>query len=132
MKVVLGLGCDRGVAAETIEQAIEQALASAGLSKVDVQAVASIDKKSNEAGLLKVCGKYGWPCHWYAAEQLRQVPVPNPSEVVLKYMGTPSVGEAAALLLANGSKDDLIVEKYKYRDAEGKHATVSVASVHDE
>ena len=132
MSVVLGLGCDRGASAETIGSAVERALASEGLSPADVQAVASIDKKSDEAGLLALCEKYGWPCHWYAAEELRQVTVPNPSAVVLKYMGTPSVGEAAALLLANGEIDDLLVEKYKYKGHDGKNATVSVARVKDE
>ena len=126
MKVILGLGCDRDTPIETIEKAIKDALASVDLSVTDVQAVASIDKKSDEIGLLSVCSHFNWDCTWYAASELAKVDVPNPSEVVMKYVGTPSVGEAAAILLADGSKEDLIVEKYKYRGHDGKNATVSV------
>ncbi len=124
--IVLGLGCDRGTPEETIRTAILDALASIGLSVDDVSTAASIDKKSDEIGLLSVCKQFGWDCTWYAASELAKVDVPNPSEVVMKYVGTPSVGEAAAILLAGGSKEDLIVEKYKYRGHDGKNATVSI------
>ena len=129
MKVILGLGCDRGTPEKTIRTAIVDALASVSLTVDDVMAAASIDKKSDEIGLLSVCKQFGWDCTWYAASELAKVDVPNPSEVVMKYVGTPSVGEAAAILKAGGSKDDLIVEKYKYRGHDGKNATVSVVSV---
>ncbi len=128
-QVVLGLGCDRGTPEETIRTAIVDALASVGLSVDDVVATASIDKKSDEIGLLSVCKQFGWDCTWYAASELAKVDVPNPSEVVMKYVGTPSVGEAAAILRAGGSKEDLIVEKYKYRGHDGKNATVSICKV---
>jgi len=129
VQVILGLGCDRGTPAETIKTAIVDALASVSLTLDDVVATASIDKKSDEAGLLSVCEKYAWPISFYPAEALREVEVPNPSEVVMRYVGTPSVGEAAAILRAGGSKDDLMVEKYKYKGTDGKNATVSVVGV---
>ena len=47
--------------------------------------------------------------------------VPHPSDVVLNEVGTPSVGEAAALLAA-GPDAELVVEKQK-----GPTATVSIA-----
>jgi len=125
-EVVLGLGCDRGTPHETIEKAIHDALALVSLTVNDVVAAASIDKKSDEIGLLSLCSHFNWDCTWYAAAELAKVDVPNPSEVVMKYVGTPSVGEAAAILLADGSKEDLIVEKYKYRGHDGKNTTVSV------
>ena len=128
-RVILGLGCDRDTPAATIDTAILQALASVGLTPAHVQAAASIDKKSDEVGLLDVCARYGWDCAWYSAAQLKHVAVPNPSAVVMKYVGTPSVGEAAAILRAGGSMDDLLVEKYKYRGADGKHATVSICAI---
>lgn len=130
-QVVLGLGCDRDTPAETIENAIGKALALVDLSVKHVTAAASIDKKSDEVGLLAACKKYGWEITWYPASELAKVDVPNPSDVVFKYVGTPSVGEAAAILRANGSKDDLIVEKYKYKGHDGKNATVSVCRVRD-
>ncbi|MDX8397574.1 MAG: cobalamin biosynthesis protein [Mariprofundaceae bacterium] len=126
MKVVLGLGCDRNTALETIEAAIEEALLSASLTLDCVAGAASIDKKSDETGLLAVCEKHDWEIIFYSVEVLKKVDVPNPSEVVMKYVGTPSVGEAAAILCSGGVKEDLLVEKYKYKGADGKNATVSV------
>ena len=55
------------------------------------------------------------------------MPVPNPSATVLKYMGTPAVAEAAALLAAHAGIEQLLVEKHKHRGADGKNATVSIA-----
>lgn len=130
-QVVLGIGCDRNTALESIETALTQALARVGLEHDRVRAVATIDKKADEAGLLTLADKYGWPLHYYSADQLSRVEVPNPSETVLKYMGTPSVGEAAALLLAGAARDRLIVEKHKYRGADGRNATVSIVPVED-
>jgi len=127
MKLVLGLGCDRGASAQAIITAIRLALASVDASLNDVTAAASIDKKADEAGMLEVCEQHGWPLTFYPAEQLCTVAVPNPSEVVMRYMGTPSVGEAAAILCADSNQDHLIVEKFKYRSPDdGKHVTVSV------
>lgn len=128
-KVILGLGCDRNTPEETIKTAIVDALSSVGLTVADVVSVASIDKKSDEIGLLLLCQQFGWHCTWYAASELAKVDVPNPSDVVMKYVGTPSVGEAASILKAGGSQDDLMVEKYKYKGHDGKNATVSICLV---
>jgi len=129
LNVVLGLGCDRGTPHETIEKAIHDALALVNLTVNDVVTAASIDKKSDEVGLLSVCSHFNWDCTWYAAAELAKVDVPNPSAVVMKYVGTPSVGEAAAILRAGGSKDDLLVEKIKYKGADGKNVTVSICKI---
>ncbi len=127
MKLVLGMGCDRGVSLETLNTAVDQALAEIDQSRDAVVALASIDKKNDETALLALAGQQNWPLHFFAAEALAQVEVPSPSAVVLKYMGTPSVAEAAALLAAKTTLDDLLVEKYKYLGADGKNATVSIA-----
>ena len=64
--------------------------------------------------------------------ELAAVPVPNPSATVLRYMGTPSVSEAAALLAAGIEASQLIVEKFKYQGVDGKNATISIARIpHD-
>lgn len=126
MKVVLGLGCDRGTPLQTIEQAIDNALDSIGLNKQAVLQLATIDKKNDEQALLELSEKYHWPLTFYPAEQLAKVKVPSPSKIVLKYMGTPSVSEAAALLAADTDVDNLLVEKFKLRGSDGKNATVSV------
>ncbi len=125
--IVLGLGCDRDTPLNTVETAITQALASANLSLEQVVKLASIDKKQDEVALLQLAKKYALPLCFYPAEKLASVPVPSPSAIVMKYVGTPSVSEAAALLAADTNMTDLLVEKYKYRGEEGKNATVSIA-----
>jgi len=125
----VGLGCDRGVALDTVREAVRAALAQAGAHAGQVVAAASITIKQDEAALLALAQEHGWPLAFYPPEQLAQVEVPNPSETVRKYTGTPSVSEAAALLAAgpNTPMTALVVEKHKHRGADGRNATVSIA-----
>lgn len=60
------------------------------------------------------------PVRFFTADELSQVEVPTPSPVVAQHMGTPSVSEAAARLLAEGGP--LVVSKQK-----GTNYTVAVA-----
>ena len=129
MKIALGLGCDRGTPATTIARCIDEALAQAQATLADVQAVASIDLKADEIGLAEVAGANGWVIRFYAAAELAVVAVPNPSETVRKYTGTPSVSEAAALLAAGADQTHLIIEKHKLRGPDGRNATVSIARI---
>ena len=129
MKIALGLGCDRGTPATTIARCIDEALALANARLADVQAVASIDLKADEIGLAEVAGANGWVIRFYAAAELALVTVPNPSETVRKYTGTPSVSEAAALLAAGADQTHLIIEKHKLRGPDGRNATVSIARI---
>ncbi|MER2540100.1 MAG: cobalamin biosynthesis protein [Azonexus sp.] len=129
MKIAIGLGCDRGTPAATIALCIAEALAACGASRTDVELVASIDLKADEAGLLQVIEQNGWPCLFYPAAALAAVDVPNPSETVRKFTGTPSVSEASALLAANAGQSHLIIEKHKLRGSDGRNATVSIARI---
>ena len=129
MKVALGLGCDRGTPAATIARAIDEALAACGARLADVAACASIDLKADEAGLRQIVQARGWTIRFYCAAELAVVDVPNPSETVRKYTGTPSVSEAAALLAGGVEQTHLIVEKHKLRGPDGRNATVSIARI---
>ena len=97
-------------------------------------AAASITLKAKEPGLLALVAERGWPMRFYTPAELAAVPVPNPSETVLRYTGTPSVSEAAALLAAGGGQQPapmraLVVEKHRLRGPDGRNATVSIARV---
>ena len=129
MKIALGLGCDRGTPATTIAQCIAEALAACDGVLADVAAVASIDLKADEVGLAEIATDYGWTIEFYPATRLATVHVPNPSKTVLKYTGTPSVSEAAALLAAGADLSHLIIEKHKLRGPDGRNATVSIARI---
>lgn len=135
LRVCVGLGCDRGTPLATLQQALSEALAMAGAQMSQVAAVASITLKADEPGLLALARELGWRLVFYTPAQLAGVPVPNPSEIVRKYTGTPSVSEAAALLVgatvtANAQTlpmEALLVEKFKCRGVDGCNATVSIA-----
>jgi cobalt-precorrin 5A hydrolase len=133
MSIAVGLGCDRGTPLTTLQLALDEALAVAGARLGDVAAVASIDLKADEQGLLALAAQHGWIVTFYTPEQLAAVPVPNPSETVRKYTGSPSVSEAAALLSASMVAGQclpaaaLLVEKHKRRGPDGRNATVSLA-----
>lgn len=129
---MLGVGCDRGTPLETLETAVAQALNRAGLGAEAVRGIATIDKKQDEVCILTLAERRNWPLHFFSAEELAQVPVPNPSATVLKYMGTPAVAEAAALLAARVGAEKLLVEKHKHRGADGKNATVSIVRIENE
>jgi 5,6-dimethylbenzimidazole synthase len=130
MKVALGIGCDRGTPLATLERAVDEALAMAGLQRGQVIGVGSITLKADEPGLLALAAQAGWPLHFYPATQLAEVVVPHPSETVRRHTGTPSVSEAAALLAAGTTEASALwVEKHRLRDDDGRNATVSVARV---
>lgn len=128
-QVAVGLGCDRGTPLATVVQALDAALAQAGLAREQVRVLASIEAKRDEVAFIELAAQGGWPLRFFSAAELAAVPVPNPSETVLRYMGTPSVSEAAALLAAGAGMAALLVEKHKLRGADGKNATVSIARV---
>jgi cobalt-precorrin 5A hydrolase len=125
--LAIGIGCDRGTPTDTLARAVAEALVLAQAGLGDVTAVASITLKADEPGLLALAEQHGWALRFYAPEQLAAVAVPNPSETVRRYTGTPSVSEAAALLAAGAGAEALLVEKHKCRGADGRSVTVSVA-----
>jgi cobalt-precorrin 5A hydrolase len=129
MKVMVGMGCDRNASLQTLETALSQALELANLEFANVVGLASIDKKNDEVALLDLAKNHDWKLHFYSAVELAKVTVPNPSEVVRKYMGTPAVSEAAALLAAKTTLQNLLIEKHKHLGADGKNATVSITRI---
>lgn len=131
MRVMVGVGCDRSAPLETLETALDQALAMASLGREAIRGIATIDKKYDEACILSLAEHHHWPLRFFTAQELAQVPVPNPSATVLKYMGTPAVAEAAALLAA-GTDADLLVEKHKCQGRDGKNVTISIARISHE
>ena len=126
MKIVVGIGCDRGTPLVTLETVLDQALSIAKCTHDSIICFATIDKKSDEDGINELVRKLGKSIKYYPAIELAGIEVPNPSEVVMKYMGTPAVSEAAAILAAKTTLEELMVEKLKYQGGDGKNATISI------
>ena len=125
-KLVIGIGCDRGTPLNTLEHVLIQALAEVNANFEDIISFATIDKKADEEAINTLVKNLDKPIIYYPASELAQVEVPNPSEVVMKYVGTPAVSEAAAILAAKTTMKNLLVEKLKYRGEDGKNATISI------
>jgi cobalt-precorrin 5A hydrolase / precorrin-3B C17-methyltransferase len=119
--LVVGVGASRGAPAAEIAHLIAAGLADAGLARESVHALATVDVKAAEPGIVEVAAANGWPVRTFPAEDLARVTVPHPSEVVRAAVGTPSVAEAAALLAA-GTGAELVLPKRI-----GAMATVAVA-----
>jgi cobalt-precorrin 5A hydrolase/precorrin-3B C17-methyltransferase len=111
--LVAGVGCSRGADAAEILDLLDSALHEAGLSQKSVAVLASVDVKSDEAGLLEAADALGVPLHFHSAEELAAVETPNPSPVVAGAVGTPSVAEASVLV----SGAEPLLEKRKSANA---------------
>jgi cobalt-precorrin 5A hydrolase/precorrin-3B C17-methyltransferase len=109
--LAVGIGCERGVSVEEIDKAVQSCLSQHGLAAGSLVALASIDLKRDERGLLALADRYGLQVRWYTAEELRRAGGPSPSPLVLSHVGTPSVAEPAArLCTAHGP---LVAQKFK-------------------
>jgi cobalt-precorrin 5A hydrolase len=108
--LVLGIGCRRGLTAETIERAVTILLWDANIPLARVREAATIDIKREEAGLLGFAAAHNLPLRFYSAEELTAVPgVFSASERVLQAVGVGNVCERAAVLC--GGKGSLILKK---------------------
>ena len=103
--LVVGVGASTGVTAGEAGRLIDETLAAAGLSPRSVRWVATADIKAREPGLLAAARQRRWAVVTAPAAQLATIDVPTPSEIVRAAVGTPSVAEAAALLIAEGSQE---------------------------
>lgn len=110
-KLVLGIGCRRGTPKETIETAVRETLAEHHLDIRGVSAVASIDLKKDEAGLMETAAGLGVPFSTYSSEKLAAVQGDfTESGFVRQITGVGNVCERSALCCA-GTGGRLIVKK---------------------
>ncbi|MDX2677530.1 precorrin-3B C(17)-methyltransferase [Streptomyces soliscabiei] len=123
--LVVGVGASKGAPVEEVLALVEGALRDAGLSPRSVAALATVDAKREEPGIVEAAARLGVPVVTYSAEELAAVEVPNPSDAPLAAVGTPSVAEAAAL--ADGG--ELLVPKRKSERPDGQPAMATCAVV---
>lgn len=118
----LGIGCNRDTPAAEIESAVRQVFKTYQLSANSLAAVASIDLKADEQGLLDFCKKWGLELITFTAEELSAFggDLPNPSKYALENVGAPGVAEPAAALSAGS--EVWLVEKQIF-----ENVTVAVA-----
>ncbi len=114
---VIGMGCRKGKEAEKVEALIQQSLKGLGISEMQVLALASIDQKSEEEGLLAWSRKENIPFLTYSAKQLQEVKGDFHKSVFVKEtVGVDNVCERAALKACEDAREAgrLVLEKHAW------------------
>ncbi|ATE56781.1 cobalamin biosynthesis protein [Actinosynnema pretiosum] len=130
--LVIGIGASAGVTSTDVSGALAKLAADGRLDLRAVRAFATLDRKTEEPGIVDAVEDWGFwhgstttPLLGYPGEELAVIPVPNPVELAI---GIPSVAEAAALRgaaeLSAGGRVEIAAEKVK-----GARATVAAARV---
>ncbi len=120
--LVVGIGCRKGVTAQTIEQAVLSALSGRAID--EIREVVTLELKASEPGLLEFCCSHNLPLRWFKQEDVAARPwVSEPSPWVRQHAGVDGVCEPCALM--SSPRGRLIVPKSS-RDG------VAVAVVEDE
>lgn len=119
--LILGVGCSSDCTPEELHGLVDEALMELGLDIKAIHKVATVHERRHHPAVMSL----GLEVISFSANDLADVEVPNPSQIVQRHMGTPSVCEAAALKAA-GNNSSLIQEKKK-----SPRATVSVAVIRE-
>lgn len=114
--LVIGLGCQRGCPASVLQGLIEVNLLEHRLRLADITALASIDIKSSEAGLLELAEQLRLPLGFFSADELSafETQLSHRSEIAFDSTGCHGVAESAALAMASrlsGSPARLVIER---------------------
>ena len=124
----LGMGCRKDMQGDptVVYEHIKDVLRDKRLYPEALADVNTIDLKKCEPVLtLLAYGVMECPFHTYTSEELKEIPVPNPSEKVLEVTESSSVSEASAIYAAHGGP--LLVEKQKADLGKGNEYTFAVA-----
>ena len=111
--LIVGVGMRRGWPASNVVAAITDALAGIHATPEDVRMLASVDIKSDEAGLLEAARELGLPLRFIDSEEIRQTFREfEHSEFVWSEVNLPAVAEPCALLA--GRRTKLILKRKIY------------------
>ena len=116
--LALGIGCERGVAAEEVAALAQDTLAEAGLAAGAVAAIVSIDLKADEVAIHAFASALGVPARFFPAARLLEETdrLTIRSEAAFRATGCWGVAEGAALAAA-GSDGVLVAPRRQSRRA---------------
>jgi len=109
--LVVGIGLHWDTSIETIQRGLKTCLKQFQLSPKSIAKIVSIKKPTDIEGLIDFAKEMKIPLEFIEKDELAKVEIPNPSDTVKSFEGTPSVSEASAILASKGS---LVVEKQKF------------------
>ncbi len=103
--VHLGIGCRRNTPLANIEELVLPELEALQLDRRCVVAIASVDLKKDEQGLLAFAEKYHFAANFYTADELNSVAGDfTPSAFVKSVVGVSNVCERSAVLDSGGGR----------------------------
>ncbi len=107
MTLVVGLGCQRGCEVDTLLALFDRALAEGGIDRQRITALASIDLKQDEPGLLALAERLQLPLQCFSSAQLAvyESRLSHKSAVAFTHTGCYGIAESAALALAEHLAD---------------------------
>ena len=113
--IILGIGCRKGTPAGQIQSAIHQLLKEQNLHPLSIAAIATIDLKKEELGLLAAAEALQTPVICYSSEELAAVPGDFAESAFVKQItGVGNVCERAALKAARERGGYLVCHKTVY------------------
>ncbi|MFH1859562.1 MAG: cobalamin biosynthesis protein [bacterium] len=109
-KLILGIGCRKGITKDKVKEAILKVLAVQGIGLEEIRIAATINLKKDESGLKEACEELNLPLFFIPEEQVKCFAIEvSSSEVVERNIGLKGVCEPCALLA--GRKTRLIMKK---------------------
>jgi cobalt-precorrin 5A hydrolase len=122
--LVIGIGCKRGTASQTIKEAVNEVFKRQGLSPLRIQRICTVDIKQHEPGLLGFAEAYGLPLSFFSPQELNALEGDfSTSEFVRETTGTDNVCERAALAGCGSARTGTLLVQKTARDG----VTVAVA-----
>jgi cobalt-precorrin 5A hydrolase len=118
MNLVVGLGCQRGCELQALLDLLDAALTEGGIERHRITALASIDRKQDEPGLLALAQILNLPLQCFSAAQLAvyEGRLSHRSAVAFAHTGCYGIAESAALALAeqlSGAPARLLISRKK-------------------
>lgn len=99
--VIAGVGCRKGTGKEAVRKAVEGAAEQCGIDRKSLSALATIELKKQERGLVEYAAGAGLSFHWFPAERLKAAEGEfTSSSFVKEITGVDNVCERAAVCLA--------------------------------
>ncbi|MFI8393566.1 cobalamin biosynthesis protein CobE [Pseudomonas sp. Choline-02u-1] len=120
--LVVGLGCQRGCPASTLRALLDQALQAHRIELRAVKALATIDLKRDEPGLLELATQLNLPLRFFSSAELAgyQQRLSHQSQIAFERTGCYGVAESAALAMAEQliqAPARLFIARQKYAQA---------------
>lgn len=105
-QIAAGFGCKRGCELGVLSELLDQTLRQWGLQRSAIVAIASLDRKADEPGLVQLAAQLGVPFHTFSAEALLpfEAQLTHRSAVSHAHTGCHGVAESCAMALAQASQ----------------------------